>query len=641
MSFVVKKRDLTDPAQLRALIVEHADDLERGLTILDSRLLGQTAIDVVALDADGALVLIAVGLVADEEMFMKAVDAYSWCLEYPDAIRRLYPAVRFSTEQPPRVMFVVERMPDAFHRKIKQLGFHEVDCVEFRHLDVDGTAAVYFDILARLRRGAVPTAPASDLGPAPAAPGPNGRPTSLKLQKLLGADRPPAPREPAPVVRIVHRAASRPEPAPLPIAPRAERAVAPKQSVDATRRSVDAPAATSPFTVVTPPAPPVSEPVGAAVAAPASLDVVANSLEDAGVPEILAQDLDTAEGLLEPFATLEPTRNGHVEPSPITIREPEPVIRDLELAIREPEPAVPELALARDELEPADVLEAVPDVVAAELSAPAEAEPLTLDEAAAPEPEPVQAVAIAGAPEPEPVQAVVTTIAPERELVIPVLELEPRAIVEATPASEVSVIGDADPVVLPEPEPAGAALRLESAEPVVPVVAPAAPTSVFSRRPAEAVAARDAKVSFAGMAKDLLPRNHRAPQTEPPVSAPRASVEEITRGALDELVGATDKRTSEEQPAASAKASGPFAKAPSLKRPRTIAPPPSEGQPIAGGPKLGNSPKRVGAPEAAAPAAEGEAAQPMPEGFEGLQFPNDGVLTRQWMEFLNQMAAGK
>jgi hypothetical protein len=50
----------------------------------------------------------------------------------------------------------------------------------------------------------------------------------------------------------------------------------------------------------------------------------------------------------------------------------------------------------------------------------------------------------------------------------------------------------------------------------------------------------------------------------------------------------------------------------------------------------------VGAAEAAAPApAEGESAQPMPGGFEGLQFPNDGVLTRQWMEFLNQMAAGK
>lgn len=221
---------------------------------------------------------------------------------------------------------------------------------------------------------------------------------------------------------------------------------------------------------------------------------------------------------------------------------------------------------------------------------------------------------------------------------IPVLELEPRAIVEANPEPEEPVIAEAEPVVLPEPEPAGAALSLESAEPVVAVAAPAAPTSVFSRRPAEAVAGRDAKVSFAGMAKDLLPRNHRAPATEPPVAAPRASVEEITRAALDDLVGATDKRTSEEQPPASAKASGPFAKAPSPKRPRTIAPPPSEGQPIAGVPKLGSSPKRVAAAEAA---AEGETAQPMPEGFEGLQFPNDGVLTRQWMEFLNQMAAGK
>jgi hypothetical protein len=31
----------------------------------------------------------------------------------------------------------------------------------------------------------------------------------------------------------------------------------------------------------------------------------------------------------------------------------------------------------------------------------------------------------------------------------------------------------------------------------------------------------------------------------------------------------------------------------------------------------------------------------VPDGFDGLRFPNDGVLTRQWMEFLNQMAAGK
>jgi hypothetical protein len=122
-------------------------------------------------------------------------------------------------------------------------------------------------------------------------------------------------------------------------------------------------------------------------------------------------------------------------------------------------------------------------------------------------------------------------------------------------------------------------------------------------------------------------------------------VEEITRAALDDLVGATEKRATEDRSTAFAKPSGAFSKSPTQKRPRTIAPPQSTGQPIAGGTKLGAAPKRNGppvtAPDSAPPGTETEAAQALPEGFEGLQFPNDGVLTRQWMEFLNQMAAGK
>jgi hypothetical protein len=50
---------------------------------------------------------------------------------------------------------------------------------------------------------------------------------------------------------------------------------------------------------------------------------------------------------------------------------------------------------------------------------------------------------------------------------------------------------------------------------------------------------------------------------------------------------------------------------------------------------------------AAAPRTEvtAEAAKPalgtLPQEFEGLKFPNDGVLTRQWLEFLNQMSGKK
>ena len=139
MKLVVTRRELTEPGELQALVVDHVEGIEPGLVVLDSRLLlGQATIDAVALDGRGSLVLIAVGAVADEDMLLRAVEAYSWCLEYPESIRRLYPAVQISASQPPRLVFVIERMPDAFHRKIKQLGFPEVDCIEFRYLDIEG-----------------------------------------------------------------------------------------------------------------------------------------------------------------------------------------------------------------------------------------------------------------------------------------------------------------------------------------------------------------------------------------------------------------------------------------------------------------------------------------------------------------------
>lgn len=149
----IKKLDVTDLGKLQALVIENLQELEPGLALLDSRLLlGHATIDVVAMDANSTLVLVALGFSADEEMLLKAVEAYSWCLEYPQAIRRLYPAARISESRPPRMVFVVGRVPDAFHRKVKQLGFPEVDCVEFRHLEVDGAPVMYFDTILQLRR---------------------------------------------------------------------------------------------------------------------------------------------------------------------------------------------------------------------------------------------------------------------------------------------------------------------------------------------------------------------------------------------------------------------------------------------------------------------------------------------------------
>jgi hypothetical protein len=156
-----KKLQVNDLGNLEHLVAENIEGIEPGLRVVDSRVcLGHAAIDLIALDASDSLVLIALDFLADEGLLLRGMDAYSWSLEYPDTLRRLYPMANVSSTRPPRLLFVVERLSDAFVRRIKQLSFLEIDCLEFRHLEVNGAAAVYFDLVARLRRAA-PVEPAS------------------------------------------------------------------------------------------------------------------------------------------------------------------------------------------------------------------------------------------------------------------------------------------------------------------------------------------------------------------------------------------------------------------------------------------------------------------------------------------------
>lgn len=154
MNLTFKKLEVHDIGDLQQLVAENVEGIESGLTVIDSRvLLGQAAIDLVGIDAKGTLVLMALGHSADEHLLLRVMDAYSWCLEYPDTIHRLYPMAQVSSSEPPRVLFIVGQRPsDAFVRRIKQLSSTEVDCYKWCHLEVNGVSALYFDPVERLRR---------------------------------------------------------------------------------------------------------------------------------------------------------------------------------------------------------------------------------------------------------------------------------------------------------------------------------------------------------------------------------------------------------------------------------------------------------------------------------------------------------
>src|SRR4029077_8485773 len=138
-------REVSDLQHLRSLVSDNSDAMEPGLKILASNLnLGRTTVDLAAIDAQDRPVLFVLGLTADDVMLVRALEAYAWCLEYPESIQRLVPA-SVRSGWPPRIVFVAERLLEAFVRKLRLLSFSAVDCFEFRYVEANGTAGFYLD----------------------------------------------------------------------------------------------------------------------------------------------------------------------------------------------------------------------------------------------------------------------------------------------------------------------------------------------------------------------------------------------------------------------------------------------------------------------------------------------------------------
>jgi hypothetical protein len=572
MRLVVKKLDVIDLGHLQSLVIEHIDEVEPGLTVLDSRLLlGHATVDVVALDAEGGLVLASVGFNADEEMLLKAVETYSWCLEYPEAIQRLYPAVEVSAARPPRLMFIVERLPDAFHRKIKQLGFCEVDCVEFRHLDVSGTPAAYFDTIARLRRGSAH-----------------------------------AEFQPAPIARRVSEREPRRAPEPL-AAERTSDKIA--DHSDKVVPLVSAPTSARATSVRLQKMLNVNGPGHGHGVAPV-IDLATRTVTTARAesPRVEAPRVEALR-VEAPSPRVEPLR---VEPAKVATARVEARV-EVELEDAEPTLALPALELPALELPTLEtptldtptmempVIETAtaeaPEAVLVEVAVEPQPEPAAEPEAPVNIPEPIARMTLRGAiPVPAPVAVAEPAAATEPKLSL------------AGIANE--LLGALTPKGVPEAK-----------APVVEEPAPVAPAPTPFKRvakpaaPAAQPAASAVKPVAPGL-KPITPDKPIAPAPKPIAPGPKPVV-------------AAPKPVA---PAAAPKSAVPAATTPAPKP--AVAATPTAVKPAA-----------AAAPAAAAPAPQPAAAetpaQNLPQEFEGLKFPNDGVLTRQWMEFLNQMASSK
>src|SRR5262249_57397443 len=104
------RREIKDLQQLGTLVAENVDAIENGLKIIGSNLnLGRASVELVALDAAHTPVLVTLGLTANDAMLLRALEAYAWCLDYPESLQKLVPASR-RREWRRRVVFCAVRL---------------------------------------------------------------------------------------------------------------------------------------------------------------------------------------------------------------------------------------------------------------------------------------------------------------------------------------------------------------------------------------------------------------------------------------------------------------------------------------------------------------------------------------------------
>jgi hypothetical protein len=144
MKLTFRKHEVKSLRQLEVLVTEHADAIEPGCRIVAAGVnLGRSTVDLAGVDSRQTPVLVALGFTADDEMLFSMLEAYAWCLEYPESVRRF--AGDDHSGWPPRIVFIAERVAEGFLRKLRLLKFPAVDCFEYRCVDVDNATGFYLD----------------------------------------------------------------------------------------------------------------------------------------------------------------------------------------------------------------------------------------------------------------------------------------------------------------------------------------------------------------------------------------------------------------------------------------------------------------------------------------------------------------
>src|SRR3989442_784658 len=184
MKLTFRKHEVKDLSQLQALVAENAEAVEPGFRVLSTTVnFGRSTVELVGVDRRKTPAILGLGFTGADTMLFRRVEAYAWTLEYPESVRRLMPGGDSAGGWPPRVVFIAERLPESFLRKIRLLAFPAVNCFEYRCVEVNEATGSYRDPVDGAATEPARATPPATAAAAPAAPDVFGRPAPLAASR--------------------------------------------------------------------------------------------------------------------------------------------------------------------------------------------------------------------------------------------------------------------------------------------------------------------------------------------------------------------------------------------------------------------------------------------------------------------------
>lgn len=136
----IKKIETFTREEVTALLVEQHEDLDKGLELIGERLgkKGEPGWDLVGVDGDRRLVLIAVEVSAADTILSQLLSRLDWAWEHLDVVARMYPSYAIDCDRLPRVFVVAPDFAPALKRSMTYLNYRvNISLYTYRCLQTD------------------------------------------------------------------------------------------------------------------------------------------------------------------------------------------------------------------------------------------------------------------------------------------------------------------------------------------------------------------------------------------------------------------------------------------------------------------------------------------------------------------------